>query len=80
MSTLDTTPPRDEKVDPDVPTDSVEKDAESTSPIPLPPPEALFVAVNVHLEDLETRALRMRRAYHMSVCLMWMEDSHDRLS
>lgn len=69
--TLEAMPSRDEKEEPHAPTDATE-DAEETlvapaPPVPLPPPEAFFIPVKVHLDDPETWALRMRRAYHMSV-------------
>ena len=60
------------KKEPDAPTDASEETPVAPAPpTPLPPPEAFFVSVNVHLEDPETQALRMRRAYHMSVRPMW---------
>ena len=68
---LGATPSCNEKEEPAAPTDATKDTGETpiapALPIPVPPPEALFVSVNVHLEDPETRALRMRRAYHMSV-------------
>lgn len=67
ISTLETTPSRDEKEEPDTPTNAEETPIAPVPPIPLPPPEAFFAPINVHLEDPETCALRMRRAYHMSV-------------
>lgn len=66
------------KKEPDAPADaSEETPVVPAPPIPLPPPEAFFVPVNVHLEDPETQALRMRRAYHMSVGPMWKGGSRD---
>lgn len=77
--TREATPSRDEKKKPDTPTDAAEETPVAPAPpIPLHPPEAFFVPVNVHLEDPETRALRMRRAYHMSVSPMYKGGSHDR--
>ena len=72
ISILEATLSRDKKEESDAPTNVTEKDAEETPvasapSIPLSPPEAFFVPVNVHLEDPETRTLRMRKAYHMSV-------------
>ena len=65
---LEATPSQDEKKEPGTSTDAVEETPVAFAPpIPLPPPEAFFIPGNVHLEDPETRALRMRRAYHMSV-------------
>ena len=75
---LEATPSRYEKKEPDTPTDAAEETPVAPAPpIPLPPPEAFFVPVNVHLEDPDTRALRMRRAYHMSVGPMWKGGFHD---
>ena len=69
--TLEATPSRDEKQKSNTPTDAAEETPVAPAPpIPLQPPEAFFVPVSVHLEDPETRALRMRRAYHMSVSPM----------
>jgi hypothetical protein len=71
ISTLEASTSRNEKEEPSAPTDATEEADETSivpaAPMPLPPPKAFFVPVDVHLEDPETRALRMRRAYHMSV-------------
>ena len=76
---LEATPSRDEKKEPDAPTATAEETPVAPAPpIPPHPPEAFFIPVNVHLEDPETQALRMRRAYHMSVCPMYKGGSHDR--
>lgn len=42
-------------------------DASVKSTAPIPPPEAFFVPLSIHLEDQETRQLRPGRVYHMSV-------------
>lgn len=79
ICTLEATPSRDEKKGPDAPTGTAEETPVAPAPpIPLHPPEAFFVPVNVHLEDPETRTLRMRRAYHMSVCPMYKGDPRGR--
>jgi hypothetical protein len=76
--TMEATPSRYERKEPDPPTEAAEETPVAPAPpIPLPPPEAFFVPVNFHLEDPETRALRMRRAYHMSVGPMWKGGSRD---
>lgn len=67
IATLEATPLCDENEESDAPTHGEEMPIVPVPPIPLHPPEAFFAPINVHLEDLETRALRMRRAYHMSV-------------
>lgn len=67
IATLEATPLCDENEESDAPTNGEETTIVPVPPIPLHPPEAFFAPINVHLEDLETRALRMRRAYHMSV-------------
>lgn len=79
LCTPEATPSRDEKNGPDAPTGTAEETPVApVPPIPLHPPEAFFVPVNVHLEDPETKALRTRRAYHMSVCPMYKGGSRDR--